>query len=71
MLTRRHIRIKVMQSVYSFTVGKQFKIDNEVKFFRESVEYTFNLYILLLGLIKSLHAYAEQQLEIIQKHYTK
>lgn len=68
MLTRRHIRIKVMQSVYSFTVGKQFKIDNEVKFFKESVEHTFNLYLLLLGLIKSLHAYAEQQLEIIQKH---
>ena len=68
MLTRRHIRIKVMQSVYSFTVGKQFKIDDEVKFFKESVEHTFNLYLLLLGLIKSLHAYAEQQLETIQKH---
>lgn len=68
MLTRRHIRIKVMQSVYSFSIGKQYKIDDEVKFFKESVEHTFNLYLLLIGLIKSLHAYAEQQLETIQKH---
>ena len=29
MLTRRHIRIKVMQSVYSFSIGKQYKIDDE------------------------------------------
>ena len=68
MLTRRHIRIKVMQSVYSFSIGKQYKIDDEVKFFKESVEHTFNLYLLLIGLIKSLHAYAELQLETIQKH---
>ena len=68
MLTRRHIRIKVMQSVYSFNIGKQHKIDDEVKFFKESIEHTFNLYLLLLSLIKSLHAYAEQQLETIQKH---
>ena len=68
MLTRRHIRIKVMQSVYSFSIGKQYKIDDEVKFFKESVEHTFNLYLLLIGLIKSLHAYAEQQLETIQKY---
>ena len=68
MLTRRHIRIKVMQSVYSFSIGKQYKIDDEVKFFKESIEHTFNLYLLLLSLIKSLHAYAEQQLETIQKH---
>ena len=68
MLTRRHIRIKVMQSVYSFSIGEQDKIDDEVKFFKESVEHTFNLYLLLIGLIKSLHAYAEQQLETIQKY---
>ena len=68
MLTRRHIRIKVMQSVYSFSIGKQYKIDDEVKFFKESVEHTFNLYLLLIGLIKSLHAYAEQQLDTVQKH---
>ena len=68
MLTRRHIRIKVMQSVYSFSIGKQYKIDDEVKFFKKSIEHTFNLYLFLLSLIKSLHAYAEQQLETIQKH---
>ena len=68
MLTRRHIRIKVMQSVYSFNLGQQNKLEQEVVFFKESVEQTFNLYLLLLGLLKSLHAYAEEQLLIIQKN---
>ena len=68
MLTRRHIRIKVMQSVYSFNIGKQNKLEQEVLFFKESVEQTFNLYLLLLGLLKSLHAYADEQLVITRKN---
>ena len=31
MLTRRHIRIKVMQSVYSFSSGKEKKLIEEEK----------------------------------------
>ncbi|MDC1218036.1 transcription antitermination factor NusB [Flavobacteriaceae bacterium] len=68
MLTRRHIRIKVMQSVYSFSLGQNNNLEKEVLFFKESVGQTFNLYLLLLGLFKSLHAYAEEQLETIQKN---
>lgn len=68
MLTRRHIRIKVMQSVYSFSLGQNKNLEKEVLFFKESVGQTFNLYLLLLGLFKSLHAYAEEQLETIQKN---
>ncbi|MDA7698913.1 transcription antitermination factor NusB [Flavobacteriaceae bacterium] len=68
MLTRRHIRIKVMQSVYSFNIGQQNKLEQEVLFFKESVEQTFNLYLLLLGLLKSLHAYADEQLVITRKN---
>ena len=68
MLTRRHIRIKVMQSVYSFNLGQQNKLEQEVLFFKESVDQTFNLYLLLLGLLKALQAHAEDQLEIIEKN---
>jgi len=68
MLTRRHIRIKVMQSVYSFNLGQQNKLEQEVLFFKESVDQTFNLYLLLLGLLKALQAHAEDHLKIIEKN---
>tara|TARA_B110000285_G_C15131313_1_gene623782 strand:+ start:2168 stop:3079 length:912 start_codon:yes stop_codon:yes gene_type:complete len=57
-----------MQSVYSFTLGKQHKLEEEVQFFKESVEQTFNLYLLLLGLVKSLQCRALEQLETFRKH---
>jgi|TARA_B110000238_G_scaffold201044_1_gene254220 N utilization substance protein B len=57
-----------MQSVYSFSLGQNNNLEKEVLFFKESVGQTFNLYLLLLGLFKSLHAYAEEQLETIQKN---
>ncbi|MGI9541257.1 MAG: transcription antitermination factor NusB [Flavobacteriaceae bacterium] len=57
-----------MQSVYSFNLGQQNKLEQEVLFFKESVEQTFNLYLLLLGLLKALQAHAEDQLEIIEKN---
>ena len=57
MLTRRHIRIKVMQSVYSYTVSKEKKVEDEIAFFKESVAKTFDLYLLILGLLKAIKQY--------------
>ena len=37
MLTRRHIRIKVMQSVYSFKVGEGKMLEDEIVFFKDSI----------------------------------
>ena len=54
MLTRRHIRIKVMQSVYSFSLGEEKKLDDETVFFKESVAQSFNLYLLLLSSFKGV-----------------
>lgn len=68
MLTRRHIRIKVMQSVYSFSLGEEKKLDDETIFFKESVAQSFNLYLLLLALLKALKNFTEEQLTAYEKH---
>ena len=62
MLTRRHIRIKVMQSAYSFYHKQNFVIEEEIKFFEASLSKTYDLYISILGLIKSLMDFSIQKL---------
>ena len=36
MLTRRHLRIKVMQSLYSFFQNEESDLNKEIDFFKES-----------------------------------
>src|SRR6056300_1377496 len=67
MLTRRHIRIKVMQSVYSFSQRENGKLEEELKFFDASVSQSFELYIALLGLIKALMDLVQDQLKVHEK----
>ena len=43
MLTRRHIRIKVMQSVYAISNGNQNSLSEEVKFIQKSLNGVFDL----------------------------
>lgn len=71
MLTRRHIRIKVMQSVYAFSFAENEKLADEIKFFKKSVSNAFELYVLLLALFKALHRYSEEQIEILNKAQIK
>ncbi|MEN8138957.1 MAG: transcription antitermination factor NusB [Bacteroidota bacterium] len=51
MLTRRHIRAKVMQSVYAFVQSGNDKVDGEQKNMLRSIDNIFDLYILLLDLV--------------------
>ncbi len=67
MLTRRHIRIKVMQSVYSFSQRENSKLEDELKFFDTSVSQSFDLYISILGLIKALMDFIQDQLKTYEK----
>jgi len=67
MLTRRHIRIKVMQSVYSFSQRENGKLEEELKFFDASVSQSFELYTALLGLIKALMDLVQDQLKVHEK----
>ena len=71
MLTRRHIRIKVMQSVYSFSLTKQKELKDEVLFFEQSVNQFYNLYFLLLGLFKALKSQTEEQIKAYSIHNIK
>ena len=71
MLTRRHIRIKVMQSVYSFSLKKQKELQNEIQFFKESINQFFNLYFLLLGLIKALKNMIDEKIKAYSIHEIK
>ena len=67
MLTRRHIRIKVMQSAYSFSHRENIKLEDELKFFEASVAQSFDLYFSLLGLIKSLMDFTSEQLKTYEE----
>ena len=66
MLTRRHLRIKVMQSLYSFFQNEENDLSKYVSFFKDSFLNTFSLYITILCFLKSIHEYAQQRI-LLQK----
>jgi len=68
MLTRRHIRIKVMQSVYSFKVGEGKILDDEIIFFKDSIAKSYDLYFLMFSLLKSIKQYVDDQLVTYNTH---
>lgn len=69
MLTRRHVRVKVMQSIYAMELSQSQNLDKEVKFLQRSTEDMYNLYLLTFALFKELHKMATQQIEIAQRKY--
>ena len=58
MLTRRHLRIKVMQCIYALIQSKEDSLQKQQKFLKVSIENTFVLYLLLVSLLKEIHARA-------------
>lgn len=67
MLTRRHIRVKVLQSVYAYNQRENPNIDSQEKFLLHSIDEMLNLYLLLLQLLVSLQEQADSYLVISQK----
>ena len=67
MLTRRHIRIKVMQSAYSFSHRENSKLADEFAFFENSVSQAYNLHLSILALIKAVMDFTEDQLKTYEK----
>ncbi|HET8854582.1 MAG TPA: transcription antitermination protein NusB [Salinimicrobium sp.] len=63
MLTRRHLRVKVMQSLYAYSKSKNDSLKSEEKFLRQSMEEMYDLYLLLLQLIVEIRIDAEEYLE--------
>src|SRR5690606_1529071 len=63
MLNRRHIRIKVMQTIYSFKGGESDNFDKEQKFLMHSLDNIYNLYLLLISLLIEIQKKAEDHAE--------
>lgn len=55
MLTRRHIRVKVMQCIYALILSKDESLDKQDKFLKVSIENTYVLYLLVIDLFRELH----------------
>ncbi|MFD2568049.1 transcription antitermination factor NusB [Pseudotenacibaculum haliotis] len=69
MINRRHIRVKVMQSVYAMIQSHNDDIVKEEKFLKHSIQKMFDLYVLMLYLLVEVQKLAEQKIEISKKKY--
>lgn len=67
MLTRRHIRVKVMQCIYALTQSEDDSLEKQQKFLNVSIANVYTLYLLLLGLLIELHQLAKKH--VSQKKY--
>ena len=65
----RHIRVKVMQSVYAMIKSNDDNIVKEEKFIKYSIKKMFDLYVLLLQLLVEVQKLAVQKQEISKKKY--
>ncbi|MEZ4971313.1 MAG: transcription antitermination factor NusB [Flavobacteriaceae bacterium] len=71
MLTRRHIRVKVMQCIYALTQSKDDSLEKQEKFLKVSIENMYTLYLLMLSLFIELYERAENQISLSSKKYLK
>ncbi len=69
MVNRRHIRIKVMQSLYAMLQSKDDDLNKEEKFLIFSVKKAIDLYILQLLLLVEVKKLAFEHLEIKKKKH--
>lgn len=69
MLNRRHIRVKVMQSIYALIQSKSDDLVKDVKFLKHSVTSIYDLYILMLSLLIEVRNLAENHQEIAKSKY--
>jgi len=51
MLNRRHIRVKVMQTIYAFKGGESDDFSNNQKFLLYSIDNMYNLYLLMISIL--------------------
>ncbi len=69
MLTRRQLRVKVMQCIYALTQSKDDSLEKQEKFLKVSIENTYTLYLLMLSLLRELHSMAENHVMHDTKKY--
>jgi N utilization substance protein B len=69
MINRRHIRVKVMQSVYAMIKSYDDDVLKEEKFIKHSIKRMFDLYVLLIDLLVEVQKLAVEKQEISKKKY--
>lgn len=69
MLTRRHIRVKVMQCIYALIQSKDGSLEKQEVFLKDSIENMYTLYLLMLSLLGELHSHASSQVALSTKKY--
>ena len=69
MLTRRHIRVKVMQSLYSIGQTQNDNLVKEEKFLLFSIDQMYDLFLINLQLLVEIRKHAADYLEKSQKKY--
>ncbi|MEC3907383.1 transcription antitermination factor NusB [Tamlana sp. 2201CG12-4] len=63
MLNRRHIRVKVMQTMYAFKGSESDDLSKDQKFLLFSIDNMYNLYLLLMSLLIEVQNRAENDLQ--------
>ncbi len=71
MLTRRHIRAKVMQSIYALIISKEESLDKQRSFLRYSMDSMYVLYLVILELLLAVHKMAGERVALSEKRYLK
>lgn len=69
MLTRRHIRVKVMQSLYAFNQSQNDNLATEEKFLLKSMDEMYDLFLLQLSLLTEIREHAETYLDKSQQKH--
>ncbi|NVK52633.1 MAG: transcription antitermination factor NusB [Flavobacteriaceae bacterium] len=69
MINRRHIRVKVMQSVYAMITSKADDIVKEEKFLKHSIKKLLDLYVLQLQVLVEVQKLAKQKIEVSKKKH--
>ena len=69
MLTRRHIRVKVMQSLYAYSQSENDNLKLEEKFLLKSMDEMYDLYLLMLDLFVEIRDHVEDYLEKAQQKH--
>ena len=69
MLTRRHIRVKVLQSIYAYNQTENKDLEKQEKFLLYNMEQMQDLYLLMIQLLIALRDQAENYLLISQKKH--
>ncbi len=69
MLTRRHIRVKVLQCIYAYNQSEHKNLEEQEKFLNYNMEQMQELYLLMLQLFIALRDQAESFLVISQKKH--